>query len=122
MVRLASVLAIVVVLLAGCGGQTSTAEPVQTTQVTMPPSYVFEPPAIQVPAGTTVTWLNNDHFTHTVSVADGTFPVLNLAPEQSGTITFDQPGTYAYICYVNFILAFPLETPWRTGINKLFFQ
>lgn len=98
MVRLVPVLAIVVVLLAGCGGQTGATEPVETTQVTMPPSYRFDPPAIRVPAGTTVTWLNNDNFTHSVSVVDGTFPFLNLSPGQSGTITFDQPGTYAYIC------------------------
>ena len=33
-----------------------------------------------------------------MSVVDGTFPFLNLSPGQSGAITFDQPGAYAYIC------------------------
>ena len=64
----------------------------------MPPSYRFDPPVIQVPAGTTVTWRNSDNFTHSVSVVDGKFPFLNLPPGQSGAITFDQPGTYDYIC------------------------
>ena len=64
----------------------------------MPPSYRFEPAIIQVPAGMTVTWRNSDNFTHSVSVVDGTFPILNLPPGQSGTITFDQPGAYNYIC------------------------
>jgi plastocyanin len=92
-------LALAIVLLAGCAVQTSAAAaPVETAEVSMPPSYRFEPAAIQVPAGTTVTWRNSDNFTHSVSVVDGKFPLLNLSPGQSGTITFDQPGAYAYIC------------------------
>jgi plastocyanin len=92
-------LAVAIALLAGCAAQTSAAAtPVDTTQVSMPPSYRFDPPAIRVPAGTTVTWQNSDNFTHSVSVSGGAFPVLNLSPGQSGTIPFDQPGTYEYIC------------------------
>ena len=92
-------LAVAIVLLAGCAAQTSAvAAPVETAQVSMPPSYRFDPPAIQVPAGTTVTWRNSDNFTHSVSVVDGKFPLLNLSPGQSGAIIFDQPGAYNYIC------------------------
>lgn len=92
-------LALVIMLLAGCGTQASAAaEPVKTAEVRMPPSYQFEPAAIQVPVGTAVTWRNSDHFTHSVSVVDGDFPFLNLPPGESGTITFDKPGAYAYIC------------------------
>jgi plastocyanin len=91
--------AVAIVLLAGCAAQTSAAAaPVETAEVSMPPSYRFEPTAIQVPAGTTVTWRNTDNFTHSVSVVDRKFPFLNLSPGQSGAITFDQPGAYAYIC------------------------
>jgi plastocyanin len=91
--------AVAIVLLAGCGAQTSAAAaPVETAEVSMPPSYRFEPAAIQVPVGTTVTWRNSDNFTHSVSVVDVTFPFLNLSPGQSGAITFDQPGAYTYIC------------------------
>jgi plastocyanin len=98
-IRLVSALALMIVLLAGCAGQTSTsAGPVETAEVTMPPSYKFDPPVIQVPAGTTVTWRNSDNFTHSVSITGGQLPVLNLSPGQSGRMTFDQPGTYAYIC------------------------
>jgi plastocyanin len=96
---LVTAVAVAIVLLAGCAVQTSAAAaPVETAEVTMPPSYRFDPPAIQVPAGTTVTWRNSDNFTHSVSVVDGKFPLLNLSPGQSGAITFDQPGAYAYIC------------------------
>jgi plastocyanin len=98
-IQLVPAFAVIIVLLAGCAVQTSVAAaPVETAQVSMPPSYRFDPPVIQVPAGTTVTWHNSDNFTHSVSVVDGTFPFLNLSPGQSGAITFDQPGAYAYIC------------------------
>ena len=64
----------------------------------MPPSYRFDPPAIQVPVGTTVTFRNTDNFTHSVSVTGGGFPYLNLAPGESGQITFAEPGEFAYVC------------------------
>jgi plastocyanin len=91
-------LVVAIVLLAGCAAQTNAAAPVETAEVSMPPSYQFEPAAIQVPAGTTVTWRNSDHFTHSVNVTGGGFEFLNLPPGQSGTLTFEQPGTYAYVC------------------------
>ena len=64
----------------------------------MPPSYRFEPSVIQLPAGTAVTFNNTDNFTHSVSVSGGSFPYLDLAPGKSGQVTFDQPGTYDYVC------------------------
>src|SRR5215213_9331158 len=90
---LVTALAVALMLLAGCTAQPSAAAaPVETAEVTMPPSYRFDPPAIQVPAGTTVTWRNSDHFTHSVSVSGGVLPFLNLPPGQSGGLIFDQPG------------------------------
>lgn len=87
------------ILLGGCASATQSAQaPVESAEVTMPPSYRFDPVAIRVPVGTTVTWRNTDNFTHAVSVVAGGFPDLSLAPGQSGTITFDQVGEYAYIC------------------------
>jgi plastocyanin len=92
-------LALAIVHLAGCAAQTSAAAaPVETAQVSMPPSYRFDPPAIQVPAGTTVSWRNDDNFTHSVSISGGAFPFLNLPPGQSDALIFDQPGAYDYVC------------------------
>jgi plastocyanin len=88
-----------VAVLAGCAQAASSAQaPVDTTEVTMPPSYRFDPVAVRVPAGTTITWRNADNFTHSVSVAGGGFADLDLSPGQTGTITFNQPGEYAYVC------------------------
>lgn len=89
----------IAVVLSGCAGQSiAAANPVQTSHVEMPPSYRFDPPVIQVRAGTTVTWHNSDHFTHSVKVLDTDLPMLNLRPGESGSLTFDKPGEYNYIC------------------------
>jgi plastocyanin len=88
--------ALLVFLLAGCGGSTSASEPVETDQVDLPPGYKFEPKVIQVAAGTTVTWTNNDHFTHSVEM-DG-HPNHKIGPGETVQITFDTPGEYKYVC------------------------
>jgi plastocyanin len=86
-------------LLGACASPRGAQAPVQTAEVTMPPSYRFEPVAIQVPAGTAVTFRNTDNFTHSVSVTSGgSFPYLNLPPGQSGQLTFSEPGEYDYVC------------------------
>lgn len=90
------VAALALLLLASCGGSTSASEPVETNQVDLPPSYKFEPKVIQVTAGTTVTWTNNDHFTHSVEL-DGE-PDQKIEPGETVEITFDEPGEYDYVC------------------------
>jgi plastocyanin len=82
-------------VVAGCG-QPADAAPVRTDQVNLPPSYQFDPAVIQVAAGTSVTWTNNDHFTHSVKVQDG--PDHVIRPGESVSIPFDKAGEYPYIC------------------------
>ena len=88
-------LAAATLLAAGCGGSGSST-PVATTQVTMAKSYRFDPKAIEIQAGDTVTWTNNDNFTHTVRV-DGQED-HKVGRGDSVSITFDKPGRYHYIC------------------------
>ena len=83
------------VLVAGCGG-TGTSAPVATTKVSMAKSYRFDPKVIEIKAGQTVTWTNNDNFTHTVHV-DGRED-HKVGRGRSVSITFDKPGTYDYVC------------------------
>ena len=83
------------VVAAGCGGTGSTA-PVATTAVSMAKSYRFEPKTIEIKAGQTVTWTNNDNFTHTVKVDGRT--TTRSAGGDSVSITFDKAGTYHYVC------------------------
>lgn len=82
-------------LAAGCSGA-GVAEPVRTTAVTMAKSYRFTPRTIEVEAGATVTWTNEDNFTHTVKV-DGRSD-HHVERDKSVSIRFDRPGTYHYTC------------------------
>ena len=84
------------VALTACGGAAEASEPVATTEVAMAKSYVFEPGTIEVEAGATVTWRNEDRFTHTVQVEGQ--EDHEVEPGESVSITFDEPGTYAYVC------------------------
>jgi plastocyanin len=89
-----AVLAVTVVA-TGCGGTGSSA-PVATTAVSMAKSYRFDPKTIEIRAGQTVTWTNNDNFTHTVKV-DGQDD-HKVGRGHSVSISFDKPGTYHYVC------------------------
>jgi plastocyanin len=93
-VALAGALALVLVA-AGCG-ESESSEPVATTDVSMAKSYVFEPKVIEVESGQTVTWTNDDNFTHTVQV-DGQED-HKVEQGETVSITFDEPGTYHYVC------------------------
>jgi plastocyanin len=80
---------------AGCGG-TGASEPVATNEVKMAKSYRFDPETVEIRAGETVTWTNEDNFTHTVEVeGQGDHKV---GRGESVSITFDEPGTYDYVC------------------------
>jgi plastocyanin len=83
------------VFAAGCGGS-GTSEPVAATEVGMVKSYRFDPKVIEIEAGDTVTWTNEDNFTHTVQVEGQEDHQVEQG--ESVEITFDKPGTYDYVC------------------------
>ena len=60
--------------------------------------FAFNPAALEVPVGTTVTWTNLDTTPHTATALDGAFNSGNLDQGQSYSFTFDRPGTYDYVC------------------------
>ena len=80
---------------AGCGS-TGSSTPVKTTDVSMAKSYRFDPKTIEVKVGDTVTWKNNDNFTHTVKV-DGQSD-HKVGRGDSVSIRFDKAGRYDYVC------------------------
>jgi plastocyanin len=82
-------------LAAGCVSST-TAAPVATTEVRMVKSYRFDPQTIEIEIGQSVTWTNDDNFTHTVQV-DGRDD-RKVERGESVSVTFDTPGTYHYVC------------------------
>jgi plastocyanin len=80
---------------AGCGGS-GDSTPVATNHVTMVKSYRFDPEKVVVHAGDTVTWRNDDNFTHTVHV-DGQDD-HTVKPGDSVSIAFPKAGTFHYVC------------------------
>lgn len=95
------VVAVVLALALGaCGqeGSSPSSEPVRTSKVDLPKSYEFDPPVIEVDAGTTVTWTNNDDFPHNVTLLDGSDRSVDLPLGESAELTFDEPGTFDYEC------------------------
>ncbi|MBZ0282351.1 MAG: cytochrome P460 family protein [Anaerolineae bacterium] len=80
--------------------------------------YSFHESVLEVKAGTTVTWINNDEAAHTVVAAvvnaDGKIVAadeplfasdvlasVNIEPGDSFSFTFDQPGEYLYRCTIH---------------------
>ena len=94
-------LVLLVAVLAGCSGDAAegpaaTPSAVATTTVDLPKSYRFEPAAIEVEVGATVTWTNHDEFTHNVAF-DGDAPLV-MKPGETVTRAFPTAGAFAYLC------------------------
>jgi plastocyanin len=81
--------------------QAASQNPQATNAVTIQ-NFVFNPIAITVKKGTTVTWTNKDHVPHTVTETDGkTGPgSAVIAPGATYTFTFSATGTYHYHCSI----------------------
>lgn len=68
--------------------------------------FNFSEKEITVPAGTTVTWINNDGTQHSVTSGtpddnpdgDGTFDSDFFEEGETFSMVFDKPGEYHYFC------------------------
>ena len=66
-------------------------------------TFQFQPKQIEVKAGTTVTWVNQDDIRHTVTSGapdnkDGHFDASLVGKGAKFSFTFAQPGTYTVFC------------------------
>ena len=71
--------------------------------VVMIVDYAFYPANITVPKGTTVTWINMDFVSHTVTSGSpqsptNVFDSQELSRMQSFSYTFTSTGVYPYFC------------------------
>jgi plastocyanin len=123
MLLLAAVAASVALVLVACGGSSSGgggASPTPTATGTGGAAavsiadFAFKPQTLTVQVGTTVTWTNDDSVAHTVVSTDGMATDANtiglfasgtLAPGQSFSFTFDEPGTHFYECSIHASMA-----------------
>jgi plastocyanin len=64
----------------------------------------YSPNPIEIQAGQTITWNNDDLIAHTVtsgsddSDAGSMFDSGNMLNKQSYSLTFDEPGKFEYFC------------------------
>jgi quinohemoprotein ethanol dehydrogenase len=69
--------------------------------------YTFTPSIVQVPAGTSLTWINNGSVAHTATSGDGSWDTGDI-PGGGGqtSVTFQTAGTYNFFCTPH---------PWMIG-------
>ena len=85
-------------LAAGCGGG-SQPEGGGGTTITIR-NYDYSPRRIDVTVGQTVTVVNRDSASHSVTAEDTTFDTGAFG-KQKRTLTLSVPGTYTYFCTVH---------------------
>lgn len=60
--------------------------------------FAYAPRALTVKAGATVTWVNHDEETHTITSKTGLFGSSGLGDGERFSRRFPQRGTYTYFC------------------------
>ena len=85
---------------------TSTQTSAANVTVTLA-NFAFSPASLEIKVGDTVTWINKDEVTHTVTGdTAGIFDSGNLATNATFSYTFTSAGTFKYHC---------LPHPYMTG-------
>lgn len=63
--------------------------------------FAFVAADLDVPAGTRMTWTNDDPAPHTVTADGGAFDSKQLDPGASFSVVLDTPGAFAYHCEIH---------------------
>jgi plastocyanin/uncharacterized cupredoxin-like copper-binding protein len=63
--------------------------------------FAFVAASLDVPAGSRVTWTNDDPTPHTVTADGGAFDSRQLDPGASFSVVLDTPGAFAYHCEIH---------------------
>ncbi|MFN8677646.1 MAG: cupredoxin domain-containing protein [Thermomicrobiales bacterium] len=80
---------------------TPVASPVAGAATVRIANLAYDPPTLTVPAGSMVTWSNDDGTPHTVTAEDGLFDSGIFDPGASFSWTFTEPGAFAYHCLLH---------------------
>ena len=103
-------MAVASLLFAACGGgggapsHTSSqgAGTAAATDTVTISNFMFAPMTASVAPGATVTVVNKDAVTHTLSATGGQFDTGDIGPDQTKTFTAPtKPGSYHYICNIH---------------------
>ena len=109
---IAMCLAVAAIALAGCGGDDglagepsgaapSAGGPAEKAAMVGIADFKYDPEAIRVKAGGTVTWHNADKARHNAQTEDGAkggFDTGDLDRGDAKKVTFDQAGEFTYYC------------------------
>ncbi len=63
--------------------------------------FVFQPPTLDVPAQTEITWVNRDGTPHTVTARDQSFDSGTMEEGATFSARFEAPGEFAYFCQIH---------------------
>ena len=64
-------------------------------------NLAFDPAEITISTGSAVSWTNDDTAPHTVTSTDGVFDSGIFDPGAGFTWTFNEPGSFAYVCQLH---------------------
>lgn len=92
------VVLVVVLGLVACGNRSNQAGHTEGSMQLSMTDFRFNPNNITTSTGIEVTWVNLGEASHTVTSEDGTFDSGNIAPGESFSFVFEEPGTYTYFC------------------------
>ena len=82
------------------GADNSGGAKVQAQQVEML-DFEFSPPTVTIATGGKVTWVKNGQAPHDATAHDDSFATETIEPGDSCTVTFDEPGSFSYICTIH---------------------
>lgn len=83
----------------GEASEAALTAPAKTLTVEIDDAWTFQPYSLAVAPGATVAWVNRSNAAHTVTGDDLAFDDSGLIePGDSFHQTFDEPGTYRYMC------------------------
>lgn len=96
------ILVLTVALLSACSPRNSTSSSLLTTpaagNTVVISDFSFSQSSLTVKVGSTVTWVNEDRVTHSITSDTGVFQSDNLPAGGSFSYTFNQMGTFPYHC------------------------
>ncbi|HUG85618.1 MAG TPA: cupredoxin domain-containing protein [Euzebya sp.] len=105
--RALSLAVVASLLLAACASDPDTSTdsdagdaPAQEAAVQMA-DIAFSPASVSATAGSTITWTNEDTVPHTVSFGDAGPTSDTIEPAGTFETTFDEPGSYPYVCTIH---------------------
>jgi plastocyanin/glucose/arabinose dehydrogenase len=83
-------------------------------------NFAFQPSSLTVTPGTTVTWTNKDNVDHTATSQSGpeSFDSKNIPQGGTFSFTFNQEGTYNYICTIHPFMTGTITVSSSGGQNQ----